>query len=270
LTTAAVELSTPVDAADPVTDQRLENIDNRVTRLEGLLDNKVLLDMLQRMDELQRELQATRDAADLIGHELESIRERQRELYLDIDQRLRTLEAVISEPATARAKPMPSAAERPDAVTAPPPSPAIDGQIAAEQPGAAPPGPRASDTEAYRDAFNLLTSGRYGEAITAFNQFLTDYPQSSYGGNAQYWLAEANYVSGDYARAAEEFNKVIEQYPDSPKVPDAKLKLGFTHYELQQWQAARTVLSEINQEYPNTSVAQLAENRLERMDREGH
>src|SRR5215208_6204332 len=43
-------------AADLATEQRLTHLDSRLTRLEGVLGNKVLLDMLQRIESLQREL----------------------------------------------------------------------------------------------------------------------------------------------------------------------------------------------------------------------
>jgi tol-pal system protein YbgF len=269
---AALWLPAAANAADPVTDQRLANIDGRLTRLEGVLDNKVLLDMLQRIEAMQQELQATRDAADLVAHELEGLKDRQRELYLDIDRRLRALETARLDPAASGEAPPPHISDGPIDSILMPSEPTADSEdtVGGEPPPPAPGGRRESDSDAYRKAFNVLKGGRYEESIVAFSQFLADYPKSTYAANAQYWLAEASYVSGDYARAAKEFNDVIKQYPNSSKVPDAQLKLGFTLYELEQWEQARQVLSELNQRYPSTTVAQLAENRLDRMDREGH
>jgi tol-pal system protein YbgF len=269
---ATLWLPLAATAADPVTDQRLANIDGRLTRLEGILDNKMLLDMLQRIDAMQQELQATRDAADMVAHELEGLKDRQRELYLDIDRRLRALETARLDPAAGGEAPLPRISDGPTDGILIPSEPTADGEETGgqEPPAPAPGGARESDSAAYRKAFNVLKGGRYEESIVAFGQFLADYPRSTYAANAQYWLAEASYVSGDYARAAKEFNEVIEHYPNSSKVPDAQLKLGFTLYELEQWEQARAVLSELNRRYPNTTVAQLAENRLDRMDREGH
>lgn len=284
LSIAVVTLTAAVFAADPATEQRLANIDGRLSRVEGVLDNQLLLEMLQRIESLQRELQAVRDATDMTGHELEGIKDRQRELYLDIDKRLRAMETAKPKATGGGAAPeaaasgpsgdtvsssgqWPPAVKRPDVVVRPdippPPVTPVPPVAAAGESG-------ELGSQPYQDAFDLLKTGRNDEAIAAFNQFLADYPQSEYAANAQYWLAEANYVSGDFERAAEEFNKVIARYPISAKVPDAKLKLGFTHYELQQWDQAQAVLSELSVQYPNTSVAQLAENRLQRMEREGH
>lgn len=259
---------TAVHAADPVTEQRLANMNGRLTRLEGILNNKTLLDMLQRIEELQRELQATRDASDQIAHELQGLKARQRELYLDVDQRLRVLET--AKPAAATGGPPPTTA----ATTAPreQTKPRTARASVEKLPARARPNVVASDADrrAYEKAFNLLNSAHYEESISALRQFLNDYPQSIYASNAQYWLAEASYVTGKYARAAEEFKQVIDQYPDSIKVPDAKLKLGFALYGLEQWDKARAVLNDLTRQYPNTTVAQLAENRLERMESEGH
>lgn len=279
-----VSFTMPVGAADPATARRLMDIDARLKRLEGVLDNEVLLEMLQRIDNLQRELQAVRDATDRTAHELESVKARQRELYLDIDRRLWALETRKLEPEKDPSRPSPAVSrtpERPSAPSAQRPAGdrtagAAGANISSQQDVVPPSGGDAStvgavtDHQAYQSAFNLLKNGRNEEAIKAFNQFLAGYPQSEYAANAQYWLAEANYVSGDFERAARAFKKVITKYPASSKAPDAKLKLGFTFYELEQWERARTVLSELNAQYPNSSVAQLAENRLQRMSREGH
>jgi tol-pal system protein YbgF len=268
LAIAAVISASAVPAQHPIIDQRLADIDSRLMRLEGILDNKVLLDILRRIETLQGEIQALRDTTDRVGYEMEEVKDRQRELYLNIDRRLRALETARPEPAVGGSEAaQTTAAGRPnDAI----PASAAAQMAGGELTGDITPGRQAADTDAYRDAFNLLKAGRYEDSIAAFNQFLTNYPNSSYAANAQYWLAEAYYVLGNYDLAATDFNKVIKRYPQSAKVPDARLKLGFTHYELQQWEQARAVLSELNKQYPNTTVAQLAANRLQRMTREGH
>jgi tol-pal system protein YbgF len=266
VTLSAAVASATVLGADPITEGRLSEIESRLTRMEGVLGNEALLDMLQRIEALQTELQAARDAVDRTAHELEIIEERQRELYKDFDQRLRALETASITPPAGAPREAVSIVPRRAAVTLPGRGTIIDSLRS----DVAPRGALVTDREQYRDAFNLLKRGRYDDSITAFDQFLIDYPKSDYAANAQYWLAEANYVSGDYEQAADEFVKVIQRYPASTKAPDAKLKLGFTHYELQQWEQARNVLRELNEQYPNTTVAQLAENRLERMDQEGH
>ncbi len=76
----AAVASATVSGADPITEGRLREIESRLTRMEGVLGNEALLDMLQRIEALQTELQAARDAVDRTSHELEIIEERQRDL----------------------------------------------------------------------------------------------------------------------------------------------------------------------------------------------
>ena len=83
-------------------------------------------------------------------------------------------------------------------------------------------------------------------------------------------MSEANYVTKKYDVALAEFQKVIDQYPTSSKVPDARLKIGYTQYELGQYDQARANLAQLRAQYPNSTVAGLAQQRLERMEREGH
>ena len=124
-------------------------------------------------------------------------------------------------------------------------------------------------TNAYRDAFLLLKQGRYIESIEAFQQFLSGYPNSKYTANAQYWLAEAVYVRKQYDKALIEFTKVVEDYPMSSKVSDARLKVGYTFYELGRWKESREILTQLRAELPDSTVAGLAQQRLERLEREG-
>ena len=131
-------------------------------------------------------------------------------------------------------------------------------------------GATVSDREDYQAAFDLLKEGRYEEARGAFEQFLSDYPDSQLAGHGQYWLAETYYVGQDFNAALPAFGKVIADYPASRKLPDALLKTGYCHYELEQWSQAREKLTEVTQKYPETTAARLARQRLAQMQSEGH
>jgi len=110
--------------------------------------------------------------------------------------------------------------------------------------------------------------GQYDKAVKAFRAFLAKHPDSGLADNAQYWIAEGNYVLRNYKLALEEFAKVLE-YPQSTKAADAQLKIGYAHYELGAYDKARKALTEAQQRYPGTTVAKLAAARLEKMTKEG-
>ena len=74
-------------------------------------------------------------------------------------------------------------------------------------------------------------------------------PTVKYSANAQYWLAEANYVTKRYERALNEFQTVIDRYPTSSKLPDARLKIGYTQYELGQYEESRVTLTRLRAQF---------------------
>jgi tol-pal system protein YbgF len=246
-------------------ERRIDDLDARLSRIERLLKNAVLHDMMGGVKDLQRQVQELRGENEQIAHELDGMRSRQRELYLDVDRRLQAFEGGRRPTRDARA-PMAAA---PAAPAKPPPASLRPSATPAAGPVTA--GPSSdSGQEAYKQAFNLLKERRYEQATSAFRRFLEVYPNSPYRANAQYWLAEANYVSRNYPVAATEFQKVIEDHSDSGKLPDASLKLGFTYYEMGEWEKARQALTEVQEKYPNSTVSRLAAQRLQRMQQEGH
>ena len=113
-----------------------------------------------------------------------------------------------------------------------------------------------------------MKQGLYERAVKAFRAFLAKYPDSGLADNAQYWVAEGNYVLRNYKLALEEFTKVVND-PQSSKAPDALLKIGYVHYELGAYDKARKTLGEVQKRFPGTGVAKLAEVRLDKMKKEG-
>jgi tol-pal system protein YbgF len=247
------------------------SIEQRLQRIERILQNQSLADLVLQVQQLRQEVQQIRGDMEEQKHNMDAMSRRQRDLYLDIDQRLSgfqpgaassTLPAPVTPPSTA-------VQDRP--TTNRPMAPAPYGGAPATSPIATttPPDPQV-ESEAYQGAFNLLKQGRYGESITAFSNFLRDYPGGSYEDNAQYWLAEASYVNRDFDTALGEFKKIPEKYPSSPKIPGAMLKMGYIYYEKKSWSDARAILNELINNYPATTESRLAQKRLQRLTKEGH
>jgi len=246
-----------------------DSIEQRLDRVENLLSNQVLIEQAQQMQHIRQELAELREMLENQDHELGLIKQRQRNLYQDMDRRLHDLEAGTGGSTSSSAPIAPPGAS--SSVKPPAISPAGAASSTTLSSGAA--GAEPGDTDgkpAYSQAFNLLKEGRYQEAIIAFRNFMQTYPDSRYTANAQYWLAEANYVSRDYKTALQEFQKIISKFPDSNKVQGAELKIGYTYYEMSDWAKAREALQGVIASHPNTTVARKAEERLQRMKREGH
>lgn len=83
-----------VHAQAPVTDtgQQGGSVEQRLQRVERMLQSQGLVSMLQQLQELQRELSALRGEIETHNYNLEQLTRRQRDLYADIDQRLQRLE----------------------------------------------------------------------------------------------------------------------------------------------------------------------------------
>ncbi len=212
-----------------------------------------LLGMYNRLEELQREVQQMRGQIEEQNYLIETLKKRQRDLYLDTDRRIVQLEA--------GKKVLPSIGQ----VTSALPQNGLPAQTVQSSMVTA-----GQDKLAYDQAFSSLKSGRYQQSITDFAEFVSSFPTSIYIPNALYWLGEASYVNRDFKRAFDEFSKVLSQYPAHSKAKDAMLKVGFIQYENKQWQQARVTLEKVTVSYPGTTVASLAKKRLARMRQEKH
>ena len=248
------------------------SIEQRLARVERLLNNKALVEMLRRIEELQLEVQALRGQVDELGFAMEGMKNRQKDLYLDVDRRIQRLEQAGLGGGVRDSAGGPGDGESlPGGVPGvqAPPAFGAEAASAAPVPGNAALGAGDTAQQAYERAFNTLRSGQYDQAIQQFQSYVAQFPTSDYADNAQYWLGEANYVTRRFQQAAAEFGKVLDNFPNSSKVPDASLKLGFSYYELGEYDKAREVLQKLTRQYPNTAASRLALERLQRMDREG-
>ncbi len=238
---------------------KLNDLDQRLIRIERVMNNDSLVGLLSDSQSMQTEIRELRGQVETLQYELEGAATRQRNLYLDVDERLATLEtgSGVTTGAT-------SGSGRSAAGSRVLPATAAGSGRVSELPG-----PTGTDTETYNAAFELLKSGQYENAATGFKHFLQSFPDSYWADNAQYWLAECYYVTRAFAEALAAFGTVVSSFPDSPKIPDAMLKLGYCQYELKDWGAAREALGRVRDDYPDTTAARLAEQRLGRMDNEG-
>jgi tol-pal system protein YbgF len=226
------------------------SVKQRLERLERIVSSDVLMEQSQQLEALRQEVSMLREMLEEKDYELDLVTQRQRSLYSDMDRRLNSLEGGAST----------------TVVTAPVPPPGAASATLAT----APAGSDKDGAQQYSAAFDLLKQGQYSKSITAFDSFLKSYPDSKYADNAQYWLGEANYVSRQYKPALDAFQTLIAKYPESKKIPGARLKIGYTYYELKNWSASRDALMQVVKLYPDTTVASKANDRLERIKREGH
>ncbi len=212
---------------DP-TEQRLSDLDERVGRIDRVVSNQSLVQLAQRVDSLQNEVRSLSGRIEELQNANETLRRQQRDLYADLDQRM-------------KAAPPPASTDSPAGAT-------------------------GGDEQAlYNRAFDHLKSGDYTGAIAAFKSLTAAYPQGQLADNTQYWLGEAYYVTRDYGNATAAFERVLSGFPNSRKAPDALLKLGYTQIEQKRADVGRTTLQQVVTRYPGTDAARLATERLQKL-----
>lgn len=239
-------------------------------------EQNITAQLVIQVQELQDEVRILRGRVEEQERELDNLKQRQRDQYLDLDQRISdqrgnqpvsASQTAVAETGPATAPPAEDLPEvRAPMETSSEIIPVAPPQVESQAVAAA-----AADEKAdYEKAFQALKELRYADAAEGFEAFVKKYPNSEYADNAQYWLGESYYVTRNYDIALIAFQRLMDRFPDSPKVPDALLKVGYTHYELKQWDRALAALTQVQKNYPDTTLARLAESRLRSMRMEGH
>lgn len=218
---------------------RLAKLEPRIAETESALKNLGIVELLSQIESLKGELAKLRGQDEVQAHDIEATQKRQKDLYVDLDTRLRGLEQAKTAAAAATSAPG-------DAGTAAATTPA-DG---------------AAETKSYNAALDLFRLGNYQGAIAALQTFITSYPKGTLASSAQYWIGNAYFALRDFKAALAAQQKLLSLYPTSQKVPDAMLNLASSQLELNDTAAARKTLEELVAKHPLSNAAELAKKRL--------
>jgi tol-pal system protein YbgF len=99
--------------------------------------------------------------------------------------------------------------------------------------------------QAYNDAYANIKKQDFEQAIIAFEGFVPQYPQSSYAGNAYYWLGELYVLRGDLDLAKASYMLLLEKFPSHRKVTDASYKLARVYHEQGNGEEAKVLLEKV-------------------------
>lgn len=259
-----------IEATNIRVSQLERRIEDRLAAIEQQTKGQGLADLANQLQVLQSDVAKLRGQVEVVTYELEQAQKRQRDLYVDLDTRLRRIEAAAASAernaagnaANAPAEGL-SGASPPEGAP-PPPAPA----------STAPPGPVATlpparnssdgvaEQRAYDSALDQFKRGDYPAAINAFNAFLRSYPRSQLASSAQYWLGNAQYARRDYRGSIATQRQLLKDYPDSGKAPDALLNIASAQTDMGDTAAARRTLEQLIRDYPKTDAATRAKQRL--------
>ena len=218
--------------------QRL--VEERLAKIESAVgastDRSAVLELASQIESLRGEIARMRGQLEVATHQVEVSDKRQRDLYVDIDTRLRRLEQAQEQAAAAAAQP----------------------------PAAGPAEPQQSPGElrAYQAALDQFKLGNYPLAVSAMQGFLVTYPRSSLAPNAQYWIGMAHSGQRDYKSAIAAQRKVLSAWPESDKAPDALLSIASSQETMGDRKNAQQTLQELIAKYPESSAAASAKQRI--------
>jgi tol-pal system protein YbgF len=263
------------------TNQRLaqvqKQLEDRVAALEAQLKSQGLVDLFNQVEQLKADVARVRGQIEVLNHELEQAQKRQRDLYVDLDSRLRKLEGGPGANVPPAASGPGTSAPAAGAVAATPAPPAASAPVPASAPASTPPPPVAgsmggrsgavatdiaNEQRAYDAALDQFKGGNFGAAITNFTAFVKAYPRSPLASSAQYWIGNAQFAQKDFRAAIASQRQLLTAYPDSQKAPDALLNIASSQFELGDAAASRRTLEELIAKYPQSEPAAKARQRL--------
>lgn len=239
------DLQQKADAQNQATQATLDAIqksqqalEQRVSKIETTLKSQGLVDLLGQVDRLNQELSKVKGQLEVVTHDIEVTQQRQKDLYTDVDGRVRKLETG-SPAATGNAvSPTTSAAATPSAT-----------ENSAEQ----------KDFDA---AQALTKAGKHKDAFDAYEKFLQAYPNGKNSPEAMYLLGYSQFSLKNYKAAIATQQKMIKQFPDSSKQPDAYFNIANAQIQLADVDSAKKTLRDLLAKYPDSEVAPNAKRRL--------
>lgn len=216
-------LRSDVEAAQKAMEERFARID------AALQDKRALVDLAGLIEGLKQDMNKLRGQIEVVVNQNENLERRQRDLYVDLDARLRKMEQTQAQITEKLAQP-----ER-------------DAQ---------------AEKTAYESALNQFKVGNYQSAVAGFQTFMVNFPNSQLVPSAQYWVGNSYYALRDYKVAIAAQEKVVASWPENAKAPDALLNIASSQVELGDQKSARETLKILLTKYPNSPAAEQAKQRL--------
>jgi tol-pal system protein YbgF len=224
------QLRNQADSRQKSIEERLSAIDAKLGQIDATGQNRTV-DLAQLIESLKQDMAKLRGQIEVLSNQSETLERRQKDLYVDLDNRLRKMEQTQT---------------------------ALQDKMSQGERSA------AAEKQAYETALNQFKLGNYQLAITSFQNFMTNFSSSEMLPSAQYWIGNAYYAMRDYKSAIAAQQKVVRLWPENSKAPDALLNIASSQAEIGQSSAARETLRTLVKKYPSSSAAEQAKQRLAR------
>ncbi len=198
-----------------------------------------LLILMQQQQQFEEQIQQLQGQVEELRHELQVMKDAERERYLDLDTRINTLAEQ-------------GKSEQPDD----------------SADGAEPNDPEA-DRQAYSAAKDKLIKRDFAAAAGAFEGYLNDFPNGQFRAHAHFWLGKvySNQKTPQLDKAQAQFQAVVDDYPEHSKAPTSLYTLAVMQARDEQVSQAKVNLHKLIKQYPDSSEAGQAKTLLEQLDK---
>jgi len=221
--------------------QHIQQLETRLTVSETALtkleiaykqQTSAMLDLQLSLESLNTELRKLRGQNEELNHNLQDAEKRQKDFYVDLDGRLRRFEAVD----TASAEKVGGGKNKGDELL--------------------------TENRALEAAYGFYKAERYPNAVTSFQEFLNNYPQSAHAANIRYWMGNAFFVLKDYKSSLENYQILVDRFDSHPKIAEVMLNIADCQELLNNTEAAKLTLKQISARFPNSEAANKAKKHL--------
>lgn len=232
---AAATLSLPAGAGvfdDDEARARIEALKGEHAELAKRVEqiNRNQVDFANQIEAVKADIAKLRGQIEVLGYELEATQKRQKDFYVDLDNRVRKLETA------------PTPETKPE-------TPKLD---------------TAQETRDYEAALASLKALKYKEAGAAFLAFIKAYPNGTLAASAHYWGGYAHAQARDHATAADLFGKFAAGWPGDERAAGALESRIASLEALKDAKAVRATLELLADKYPTTDAGKRAKLRLKR------
>lgn len=217
------------DEARKAINDLTKRVDARLAKIEedlsGKLDRRSMLDLNASFESIKADLAALRGQIEVLQNRVDQADRRQKDLYVDLDNRLRKFEKVEEEKDKAAQA-------------------------------------QALEQQAYEAGLAQMKANNYAGAIQSLQAFMQKYPQSTLVPSAQYWVGNAYYAQRDFRNAITAQERLLANWPDNSRAPDALLNIASSQAEMGDQAAATRTLKSLVSRYPASAAAEQAKQRL--------
>jgi len=224
---AILDVRGRVQVLQQQTNDKLDELSRRVERLEQ--GSRGQLELQSQLDAMRQEIARLRGQLEVQTNELVTLQRQMRDQMANVDSRIKRFEPVTTQ---------------------------IDGRnVTVDQ----------SEQRAFEAALALFRNGDFRGALTGFQLFQTQYPDSPYMPSVLFWIGSSQFALKNYKGAIASHQALITKYPDNPRAPDALLNVGYAQAESGDRRAARSTLESVIARYPQSQAAPLAKDRLAKL-----